>query len=208
MKVVGSERRLTHTWRRSEVSLCWLEPCCLSSSLLLLLLVQDDADDVSLVILHVLHQMFLARGLKATDAAAEQENAVFHTRSWKGSLALGLGGGWVLHRHAVLWRLRDAWEHTPWAVHRQTNGRHSCFCRGFRSVLWRLGRRRTFCHHVHGCRSLWSPGEDKLSHWKRTMTVLNLISISDSCTFLTRECFLFFFLPCPIKTGMRVTYFV
>lgn len=195
MKLVGSERRLMHLWSRSEVSLCWLESCCLSSSLLLLL-VQDDTDDVSLVILHVLHQMFFACGLEATDAAAEQENAVFHTRSWNRSLALGLGEGWALPRHTVFWRVHDAREHTPWTVHRQTGGRHSGFCRGFRSVLWQLGHWRTLCHHVHGCRPLRSPGEDKLSHWKGThwkgtMTVLNLISLSDSCTLLTRGFFFF-----------------
>lgn len=65
---------------------------------LLLLLVQDDADDVSLVILHVLHQMLFACGLKATDAAAEQEDAVFHAGPWSGSLAEGR----ALHRHAGL----------------------------------------------------------------------------------------------------------
>lgn len=168
-----------HIWRRLEVSVC-----CLGSFALLLLLVQDDADDVPLVILHVLHQMFFACGLEATDAAAEQEDAVFHSRSWNGSL--GLGEGWVLHRHAVLWRLCHAWEHTPRAVHRQTYGRHGCFSWGFDSVLWWRDCWRTFSHHVHGCRPLWSSGEDRLSHWEGTAMDLNLISLSDSCTLLTR----------------------
>lgn len=61
--------------------------------LLLLLLVEDDADDVSLVLLHVLHQPLFTGGLKATDAAAEQEHTVFHAGAGAGAcawLALGL----------------------------------------------------------------------------------------------------------------------
>lgn len=71
---------------RCHVSLRGLEARL--GSRLLLLLVEDDADDVSLVLLHVLHQALFARGLEATDAAAEQKHAVFHARD--GGLALGL----------------------------------------------------------------------------------------------------------------------
>lgn len=71
---------------------------CLEARLgfrLLLLFVEDDADDVSLVLLHVLHQALFARGLEATDAAAEQKHAVFHAGARDGGLtrvrlALGL----------------------------------------------------------------------------------------------------------------------
>lgn len=57
---------------------------------LLLLLVKDDADDVSLVLLHVIHQPLLTGGLKATDTAAEQEHTVLHRWLACAWLALGL----------------------------------------------------------------------------------------------------------------------
>lgn len=78
---------LCEWWRYDNVSVCCLRLCSL------LLLVQDDADDVALVLLHVLHQPLLAGGLKATDAAAEQQHAVLHGGPW-GELAcarMGLG---------------------------------------------------------------------------------------------------------------------
>lgn len=62
---------------RGHVSLRRLE-ARLGFCLLLLLLVEDDADDVSLVLLHVLHQPLFTCGLKATDTAAEQKHTVFH----------------------------------------------------------------------------------------------------------------------------------
>lgn len=58
--------------------------------LLLLFLVEDDADDVSFVLLHVLHEPLFAGGLEATDAAAEQQHAVLHAGAWVW-LAEGLG---------------------------------------------------------------------------------------------------------------------
>ena len=54
---------------------------------LLLLLVEDDADDVSLVLLHVLHQPLFTGGLIATDAATEQEHTVLHAGARDGGLA-------------------------------------------------------------------------------------------------------------------------
>lgn len=66
-------------------SLCWLEACL--GFCLLLLFVEDDADDVSLVLLHVFHQSLFACGFEATDTAAEQEHAVFHGGAWSGGLA-------------------------------------------------------------------------------------------------------------------------
>lgn len=56
--------------------------CCCRFSLLLLFLLlpaEDDADDVSLVLLHVLHQPLLADGLEAADTAAEKQHAVLCT---------------------------------------------------------------------------------------------------------------------------------
>lgn len=50
--------------------------CCFCLLLLLLLPAEDDADDVSLVLLHVLHQPLLADGLEAADTAAEKQHAV------------------------------------------------------------------------------------------------------------------------------------
>ena len=71
-----------------------------------LLLVQDDADDVALVLLHVLHQALLARGLEAADAAAKEQHAVLHA----GAVP---GGRWARGRLGPLgeggrrvWRLR------------------------------------------------------------------------------------------------------
>lgn len=52
--------------------------------LLLLFLVQDDADDVPLMLLHVLHQSLFARGFEAADAAAEEEHAVLHAGAGDG----------------------------------------------------------------------------------------------------------------------------
>lgn len=66
---------------------------------LLLLLVKDDADDVSLVLLHVLHQPLFTGGLKATDTAAEQEHTVFHAGARDRGLArAGLALGLELRR--------------------------------------------------------------------------------------------------------------
>lgn len=45
----------------------------------LLLFAQYDADEISLMLLHVLHQLLLTGGLKATDTAAEKQHAIFHT---------------------------------------------------------------------------------------------------------------------------------
>lgn len=75
-----------------HVSLCCLEAWL--DFLLLLLFVEDDADDVSLVLLHVLHQPLFTGGLEATDTAAEQQHTVLHALAWymglNTSLALGL----------------------------------------------------------------------------------------------------------------------
>lgn len=73
--------------REGHVSLCCLEAWLGFWLLLLLLLVEDDADDVSLVLLHVLHQSLFTGGLEAADAAAEKEHAVFHAEAWNGGLA-------------------------------------------------------------------------------------------------------------------------
>lgn len=67
--------------------------------LCLLLLVEDDADDVALVLLHVLHQTLLAGGLEAADTAAEQEDAVLHPRA--GARGGGLTGT-LLQQSGVL----------------------------------------------------------------------------------------------------------
>lgn len=45
----------------------------------LLLLAQYDADQISLVLLHVLHQLLFTGGLEATDTAAKEQHTVFHT---------------------------------------------------------------------------------------------------------------------------------
>ena len=79
-----------------KASLCCAALCRLEDRLLLLLLlllllfVQDDADDVALVLLHVLHQTLLARGLEAADAAAEEQHAVLH--AWAVPSGLGARG--------------------------------------------------------------------------------------------------------------------
>lgn len=45
----------------------------------LLLLAQYDADQISLMLLHVLHQLLFTCGLEATDTAAKEQHTVFHT---------------------------------------------------------------------------------------------------------------------------------
>lgn len=42
----------------------------------LLVFVEDDADEIALVLFHVLEQAVFAGGLEAADAAAEQQEAV------------------------------------------------------------------------------------------------------------------------------------
>lgn len=45
----------------------------------LLLFAQYDADEISLMLLHVLHQLLFTGGLEATDTAAEKQHTIFHT---------------------------------------------------------------------------------------------------------------------------------
>lgn len=45
------------------------------------------------MLLHVLHQALLAGGLEAADAAAEQENTIFHAGTQRGGLAAVDRGG-------------------------------------------------------------------------------------------------------------------
>lgn len=68
--------------QRSEVRLGF----SLQLLLLLLLPAEDDADDVPLVLLHVLHQALLAGGLEPADAAAEKQHAIL------GAASRGAGG--------------------------------------------------------------------------------------------------------------------
>lgn len=45
----------------------------------LLLLAQYDVDQISLMLLHVLHQLLFTGGLEATDTAAKEQHTVLHT---------------------------------------------------------------------------------------------------------------------------------
>ena len=44
----------------------------------LLLFIEDDADYISLVAFHVVHQTLFTGGLKAADTAAKEQHAVLH----------------------------------------------------------------------------------------------------------------------------------
>lgn len=124
--------------------------------LLVVLLVEDDADDVSLVILHVLHQPLFTGGLKATDAAAEQKHAILHARTGDGELAcscLGLGLGLELHGVLPLrgWGFTVGWREAHRSVHGQTiccprRGWWKWVHRALGFVLWGLDHRGPLCH--------------------------------------------------------------
>lgn len=98
---------------RSEIRLgfSWLQ-------FLLLPPVEDDADDVPLVLLHVLHQPLLAGGLEATDAAAEEQHAVLCSANGGGSrgrlwLSVTVEQQQRWRRHILLPRL---WSRTVFAA--------------------------------------------------------------------------------------------
>lgn len=89
-----------------QLSLCCLQACLwLWLLLLLLLLVEDDADDVSLMLLHVLHQSFFTGGLETAYTAAEQKYAILHAGA-RGLACARLALGLELYGILPLWARR------------------------------------------------------------------------------------------------------
>lgn len=161
-----------------------LSLCCLQASLwlwlllLLLLLVEDDADDVSLVLFHVIHQPLFTGGLEAADTAAEQKHAILH--AWArglacACLALGMELYWILPLGAwrLTWplgRICRGCRGACWAVCSQgcCCCRWWCYCGcwqrlcwalGF--VLWGLAHCTTLCHWLQNCWQLLRSTEER-----------------------------------------------
>lgn len=87
-----------------RASLCWLVS--------LLFLAQYDTDDVSFVLLHVLHELLFAGGLEAADAAAEEQHAVLHPFPCLPSASLPHDGPWNLLPRTGPWSVTGGTSHS------------------------------------------------------------------------------------------------